>query len=253
MINDMVLSTAHSIERTRSNGTTNDRLVACATLALWVGTATVTAAELGLGYRSTNLPDRPKPPLRVEQIRVDLKTESTPPAATPPATPATFAPASPRPTSISPPQQPSVETPPAMATVATPSKALLPTVPTVPPMAAVEKATSPVPVAVSPSTGRSTGVQPADAPQQLVFGVGDGRQPQPTYPRDAIAGKQEGRAVVRFKVGEDGRVNEAAVVEPCKWPLLNRAAERAVRERWTFAAGGKRVYDVAISFTLQKN
>jgi TonB family protein len=57
---------------------------------------------------------------------------------------------------------------------------------------------------------------------------------------------------VGFTVAEDGRVPAAEVVAASPWPLLNEAARRTVRERWRFAPGTARRYEVTIRFELQK-
>jgi protein TonB len=87
--------------------------------------------------------------------------------------------------------------------------------------------------------------------ESLNFGRGDGRQPKPEYPRRARLEGQEGTVVVRFSVGENGRVVAAEAVVPSAWPLLNEEALRTIRERWRFRAGAVRVYEVSIRFQLE--
>ncbi len=88
------------------------------------------------------------------------------------------------------------------------------------------------------------------AVQRLTFGQGEGRQPSPQYPVQAIQQHQEGTVVVRLVVGENGQVSSAEATQPCPWPLLNEAALRAVRQQWRFPPGDLRVYDVAIRFEI---
>ncbi len=90
----------------------------------------------------------------------------------------------------------------------------------------------------------------ASAVQSLTFGQGEGRQPSPEYPAQAIQQHQEGTVVVRLVVGESGQVSSAEATQPCPWPLLNEAALRAVRQQWRFTPGVLRVYDVAIHFQI---
>ncbi len=90
----------------------------------------------------------------------------------------------------------------------------------------------------------------ATAVQTLTFGQGEGRQPTPEYPAQAIQQHQEGTVVVRLVVGESGQVSSAEATQPCLWPLLNEAALRAVRQQWRFPPGSLRVYDVAIQFQI---
>ncbi|MFA6287364.1 MAG: energy transducer TonB [Opitutaceae bacterium] len=99
----------------------------------------------------------------------------------------------------------------------------------------------------------STAISTASAPvQPLVFGRGEGRQPAPAYPSAAIRQGQEGAVTIRFNVGANGRVLSAIASSPSPWPLLDEAALRTVRERWRFAPGAPRTYEVLIRFTLQK-
>ena len=87
----------------------------------------------------------------------------------------------------------------------------------------------------------------------LTLGEGEGRQPIPDYPHDAVAQRQEGTVGLRLHVDENGRVTQVQAVAPCRWPLLNQAAVRSVRERWRFNPGPARVYEVAIQFQLNQS
>jgi protein TonB len=89
--------------------------------------------------------------------------------------------------------------------------------------------------------------------RHLTFGVGEGRQPDPEYPHDAVLAHEEGTVVVRFKVGQDGRVLSAVVTQPSRWPLLNQAALRAVRDEWRLSPGKAGTYDIPIQFVLTRN
>jgi TonB family protein len=88
--------------------------------------------------------------------------------------------------------------------------------------------------------------------QVIAYGQGEGRQPAPAYPRQAVREKQEGIVTVRFSVGENGRVLAAETVTAAPWPLLNDAALRVVRERWLFRPGPARLFEVAIRFELKR-
>ena len=92
--------------------------------------------------------------------------------------------------------------------------------------------------------------KPSSVVQQLTFGVGEGEQASPEYPRQALEQHQEGTVVVRLVVGVSGQVSSAEAFQPCPWPLLNEAAVRTVRQQWRFAPGGVRTYDVAIRFQI---
>jgi periplasmic protein TonB len=88
---------------------------------------------------------------------------------------------------------------------------------------------------------------------QLTFGEGEGQQPAPQYPPEAVIAGEEGTVVVRLSVDEEGRVTEAVAVSPCSWPLLNSAAVRAVRDTWHFRSGSERCYEVSIQFQLNRH
>ena len=86
--------------------------------------------------------------------------------------------------------------------------------------------------------------------QHLVFGRGEGKQPKPEYPLEAKLAHQQGTVVVEFTVGEDGRVQNAKVIESCPFPLLNQSAVRTVREQWRFRPGPARTLQVPIEYQL---
>jgi TonB family protein len=92
--------------------------------------------------------------------------------------------------------------------------------------------------------------KPVPTVQQLTFGVGEGQQASPEYPREAIEQHQEGTVVIRLVVGESGLVTSAEAIQPCPWPLLNESAVRTVRHQWRFAPGSVRAYDVPIHFQI---
>ncbi|MGD0388050.1 MAG: TonB family protein [Tepidisphaeraceae bacterium] len=88
---------------------------------------------------------------------------------------------------------------------------------------------------------------------RLTYGEGEGEQPAPDYPPEAVRAGQEGTVVVRMTVGEDGRVTQAEAISPCPWPVLNSAAVRSVRTTWRFRKGPVRIYEVSIQFQLNRH
>jgi protein TonB len=86
--------------------------------------------------------------------------------------------------------------------------------------------------------------------ETIVFGRGEGRQPAPEYPFQAQRQGQQGTVQIRFTVGENGRILDAALAGPCPWPLLNESALKAVRQTWRFTPGKSRLCQVSIHFTL---
>jgi TonB family protein len=102
----------------------------------------------------------------------------------------------------------------------------------------------PIPPRPEPAT------QPSPIIEQLTYGQGEGQQPSPEYPIEAAEAGEQGVVVVRFTVGEDGLVQLATVISPCRWPLLNRAAQTAIQRTWRFKSGPPRTYQVSIEFRL---
>jgi protein TonB len=88
---------------------------------------------------------------------------------------------------------------------------------------------------------------------RLTYGEGEGQQPAPEYPPEAVRAGEEGTVVVRMTVAEDGRVVDAQAISPCSWPVLNSAAVRAVRSTWRFGKGPPRSYEVSIQFQLNRH
>lgn len=99
--------------------------------------------------------------------------------------------------------------------------------------------------------GRISGT-PLPVIQRLVYGLGEGAQPEPDYPQDAVDAGEEGIVGVRLRVDTQGRVTDAEAISPCRWPLLNQAAVQAVRSTWQFPSGPPRIYDVSITFQLNR-
>jgi TonB family protein len=92
---------------------------------------------------------------------------------------------------------------------------------------------------------------PAPAMTQLTYGVGAGAQPAPDYPREAALAGEEGVVVVEFTVDENGNVPTADVATACRWPILNEAAVRSIRDTWNFGPGPKRAYEISITYHLE--
>ena len=217
------------------------KLGAVLTLVLWLGCVTVGVLGLILPYQ------RPRPlvivPSPVQAELVDVEMASIPlPAPEPvPSLPTSRIPApAPAPMVIP-------EGTPLMA-VAAPSPAIVFALP----VEGTTRLVAPAQAAyVRPPTPAAAPPTPLPA-ESLTFGQGEGRQPAPDYPRSAVREGQEGTVRVGLTVGEDGRVLAAEVVTASPWPLLNEAALRTVRQRWRFAPGTLRRYEVPIRFQLQK-
>ena len=178
-------------------------------------------------HRSTKAPK----PVNVERLIVELSKEPEVPLENerPPGSPLSSVPL------------PADAMAPPPIAVAEPSAAIAFAVP-------VEGPTRVVPFDQAAYARPSSTAKPAV--QRLTFGQGEGRQPTPDYPAQAIQQHQEGTVVIRLVAGENGQVSSAEATQPCLWPLLNEAALRAVRQQWRFPPGSLRVYEVAIHFQI---
>lgn len=214
------------------------------TLVLWVGCLSVGAMGLVLPYARAQFREKKAelPPIVAQVLNIELTTDPLPPVATSATLPSLSEP---------PPLTPPVSIPePPTFTVAEPSPTIAFAVPVQAPATVVEaKQASYRTPEVTPTV---VPAPPAPAARPLTFGQGEGKQPAPDYPRQALREGQEGTVVVRFMVGENGRVLSAEPSSPSAWPLLNDAALRVVRQRWRFSTGILRAYEVAIHFQLQR-
>jgi TonB family protein len=192
-------------------------LLPVGTLVLWL--ACVAVGLVGLFWPRRPAPPAAAPPpvdamlLNVEAVSQRTAAEAKPPSA-------------------------EISTPPELPAVAAPSPAI----------AFAEPINAPVHVVTAP---RIVTTRPAII--QLTFGEGEGAQPPPEYPPEAVINGQEGTVIVRLSVDQDGRVTDAIASTPCSWPLLNNAAVRAVRRTWRFQKGPMRSYEVSIQFQLNRH
>lgn len=211
------------------------------TSVLWLVCLAVGTVGLVLPYSRPRPPVKAPEPLTAEKLVVELTNDPLPPVDPEPAPPKAPPPALLQP--LVPP------TAPPLTAVAQPSPAIAFALPVPGPVRIVEaKQASHAQVQTPPKETAA----PVTVPQTLTYGRGEGRQPAPEYPRQAMREGQEGSVGIRFSVGENGRVLAAEVASRSPWPLLNEAAARVVRERWRFSAGAPRVYEVSIRFELRK-
>ena len=212
-------------------------LLPIATLVVWCGCLAVGVLGIVLsGHR----PKGPAPPLLVETELLNVEGAS-PQAAEAPSAQA------PQPNSTMTP-------PPDVPAVAAPAFTQPLEQPKLKPMPRQV-------VAASKPTMLAAATKPAAAPAanagvpgvtHLTYGEGEGDQPAPEEPEEAVLDAEEGTVVVRMTVDEDGRVIEAHAVSPCRWPLLNSAAVHAIRSTWRFRRGPVRIYEVAIEFVINR-
>ena len=200
-----------------------------ATLVLWGASLAVGVAGLIFHLRLL-VAHTPEPPVEAELLNVQTVAAQPPVAASPPAA----VPPSPL-SSIQPPDLPPIPSPTSPPAFVEPSLA-------VPHLVQARRAPTTAPITATP------------APViQLTFGQGEGAQPAPEYPAEAIIVAEEGTVGIRLTVDESGEVTDAVASSPCRWPILNKAAVRAVRDTWHFPRGRKRVYEVSIEFRLNKH
>jgi len=76
-----------------------------------------------------------------------------------------------------------------------------------------------------------------------------GHMPAPEFPPYSRRNHQEGTVVVEFCVNPGGHVTAAIITTPCKWPLLNHTAVRAVMN-WSFPPGDYITLERTITFKL---
>jgi protein TonB len=213
------------------------------TMVVWMCCAAIGAFGLTTAYPAPTVRSPNVPPVQAEILQVQLAPRDHDlPAPQPlPASPPTLTPPTLQPIAL-PPQT-------SLATVAEPTPLVAFPLPLERPVRLAE------PDQATLATLETTpGANPAPGPpvQTLAYGHGEGRQPAPEYPRQAMREGQEGVVTLRFSVGESGRVLAAETVSATPWPLLNNAALRAVRERWRFRPGPPRLYEVAIRFELHR-
>ena len=101
-------------------------------------------------------------------------------------------------------------------------------------------------VAVARPSAAIAFAQPVEAPARIVA------VKPVALVRPAPPAAHEGTVVVRFNVGQNGRVLAAEPSSPSPWSTLNREALRVVREEWRFPSGPARLFEVAIRFELRK-
>jgi len=216
-------------------------LTAVTTLVLWLACAGVGAMGLSIAYTRPQPAKIAPPAIQFNKLNVELTNASLPPpdhSAPPPDL------ASPPPAAAL--AQPNLPQPIAVAEL---SPAVAFAVPVEGPVRIVDAAHA----GITRNSGPANAVVGPSAPvQTLVFGRGEGRQPAPNYPQHAKQLGQEGLVSVQFVVDESGRVISAEASQSSPWPLLNEAAVRTVRERWRFASGAIRRFEVAIHFRLKK-
>ncbi len=223
--------------RTISNSDSDVSRSTLFTLVLWIICLVIGFVGFVFPYMRPKLPVAAPMPTQAELIKVELTEAPIPPEITP--QPATV----PQPPTVRPLEIPKA---PPMIAVAEPSPTVAFALPVEGPARIVD-----VKSASASRPVEQTTAAPATPVQTLTFGRGEGKQPAPEYPARAKREGQEGMVLVRFTVGEDGRVLSAEVATPSPWPLLNESAVRAVRERWRFAPGGLHLYEVPIHFRMR--
>lgn len=208
------------------------------TLVLWIFCIAVGVVGFVIPYKRPQTPVAEPPLIQAELIKVELtETEPPPEIVSQPAT-------------VPQPAMKSIEIPqpPPMIAVAEPSPGIAFALPVKTPARIVDVKSASTTRPAQKATTTATAPVPL---KTLTFGSGEGKQPAPEYPARARREGQQGVVLVRFTVGENGRVLSAEAAKPSPWPLLNESAVRAVRERWRFAEGGLRLYEVTIRFEMR--
>src|ERR1700733_177825 len=189
------------------------------TLVLWLGCLTVGMMGFLLPYPLPHPPPREPTPVIAQVMHVQLTGDSSAPPDIDPPTP---------PDDPQPPDAPHKIVPPSappLIPVVAPSPTIVFALPMTGPSRTIE-AKQAIPRHSSQTATTQTSAIAA-APQRLTYGQGEGVQPAPEYPREAVLARQQGTVVIRFSVNEDGWVQTAQAISPCPFPLLNQAAVRA--------------------------
>jgi periplasmic protein TonB len=217
-------------------------LLPISTMVLWVSCLAVGVLGQLIPYPALAPPARPQPlPVQAQIMHVHLTKMIAPKLAA----------QSEMPSNPSPPQEALPAAPAPPTAVANPSPAIAFAVPIAGPMRFVP-ANQAIATPINRVEVQSTPVtNTTSQPARLILGEGEGRQPAPQYPFEAIRQGQQGTVVVRLTIEETGVVLTADAIVPCPYPLLNEAALRAVRDTWHFATGAERSYEVSIQFQLQ--
>ena len=230
--------------KSQSDAIERARQVGALTLALWVVSVSIGALGFAIPYSRPRLAPPPlDPAVDLQHLQVELQMETEIPTVEPrPIDPT----APPPPPDLLP--MPAVVQP---IAVARPEPSVEFALPVAGPVRIVDVAAA---AYSRPATNNNMPARMAAPPkaQQLIFGQGEGKQPAPEYPRQAIRQGQEGTVMVRLTVDESGSVTSANLEIPSPWPLLNEAALRVVREKWHFSRAPSRIYDVAIRFEIVK-
>jgi protein TonB len=212
------------------------------TLVLWTGCLAVGWLGFVLPYSRPHAGPRQPEPVHAEILNVELVNDQLPPPDLAPPPPDLAQP---------PPLPDPVVLPPAprLLPVAQPSPAIAFALPVEGPVRIVEAKHA---AYVQPPAQAMPAPVAAPQVQKLIYGQGEGRQPLPDYPPQALRAGQEGKVTIRASVGANGRVIAVEATEPSPWKLLNAAALRVVRERWRFPPGPIRLYEVSIRFEIKK-
>src|SRR5271163_3524601 len=110
-------------------------------------------------------------------------------------------------------------------------------------------AVRPVPVVATPIAPPRTPA-PTSAIHHLVLGQGEAQYIKLDYPEEAQLNGEEGSVGVQFTQDDAGHVTDAHLPRPSRWPLLNNAALKAVRQT-AFPPGQPGTYDIPFEFKLQ--
>lgn len=231
-------------------------IVAAWTLGVWLTCLLAGLCGILVPYPRERILVKEPPPIVAETLQAQLAPDEPAQAEPTPAETPEIPPPPPEP-AAPPPEAPSL--PP----VALPTPEIALAVPVEGPTQTVAPALArPMPPAPAhPAAPAAHPGPPSSSPphaaaasgvRHLTFGVGEGAQPSPDYPSAAVNAGEQGSVGVRFTVDEAGRVVSAELQSPSRWPLLNESALHAIRERWHFAPGPRRQFDVVIQFQLNQ-
>ena len=216
----------------------------------WPLAASLGLHALALTALAGAFAEAPSPPRALSVSLLPAQATQTAPAAASPT-------AGPAPLAKAPPARPQPATPKPRAVTPAPAPkaqaAITPPPPAAerPPMpdagsAAAAPADAGKPPAAAGSAGAASAAEGAGLARQGVdWRAALAANPKPVYPERSRALGEQGRVVLRVRVGADGRALEVSVLQGSGYPRLDRAAREAVG-RWRFVParqGGVAVED----------
>jgi TonB family protein len=95
-----------------------------------------------------------------------------------------------------------------------------------------------------------TQVAPARSTMFDPNGAVGGSYPQPSYPREELMARHEGKVLLHLVIDRDGWPRQVTVKDSTGWPGLDRHTLQQIKNRWRFPACATN-YDVEVTFRIE--